>query len=114
MSTNEAWRQLAEENGIDCTLRRVEIKCIRQHEPVSGADFMPPGWCGECKICAAMECPDVCELCSYTDKYDLRQPVYWPCTEEIVRVNRENDARFRREARLRYEERMRAMADRES
>lgn len=98
MSTNEQWRKMAEESGLDCTLQRIDIKCVLAHEPVSGVEFMPVGWCGKCEPCAAIPCPDVCEACSYTDKYDIRQPVYWPCTEEISRRNKE--AREAQQAQL--------------
>jgi len=111
---NTKWRQLAEENGLDCTLRKVEIKCVREHEPVPGDDFMPYGWCGACEHCAAYPNPDVCEKCSYNDRYDLRQPVYWPCVEEIQRQNAENYARFREELRKKHEYKLQHMGYGES
>lgn len=109
----QAWRDMAAEKGIDCTLRVPEIKCVREHIPVPGDDFMPYGWCGGCEICLAMPNPDVCEYCSYDDHYDLRQPVVWPCTTEMQRKNAEDYARFREEARVRFQERMARMGDRE-
>lgn len=86
MSNLEQWRKLAEENGIDCTLRRVEIKCVLDHVAISGNEFMPYGWCGECETCKEIPCPDICEACSYTDKYDMRQAVAWPCATEKQRL----------------------------
>jgi hypothetical protein len=87
--TENSWKKLAEENELDCTLKRVEIECVLQHEPVSGDDFMPYGWCGECETCNAWPNPDVCEACSYTKRYDLRLPVLWPCPVEQTRLNAE-------------------------
>ncbi len=88
---NDQWREFAEENNLDCTLKKVQIECVLEHVAVSGDDFMPAGWCGPdcCDHCRTMPCLDVCEACSYTKTYDLRQPVYWPCHVEKVRLENE-------------------------
>lgn len=88
MST-DTWKQIAEANGIDCTLRRVEITCVREHVGIPGYDFMPFGWCGACETCLSIEVPIVCESCSFDDKYDMREPTKWPCVIEKRRAEKE-------------------------
>ena len=97
--TESTWREIAEENGLDCTLRKPEIKCALEHVAVCGDEFMPYGWGGRlcCDNCKAMECPDVCEACSYTERYDLREPVLWPCNVETRRLAAEGFAKIYKE-----------------
>lgn len=89
------------DNGEEGQWRKseLEIKCILEHVALKGYDFII-GWCGSesCVECNLVDVPVICEACSYNEKYDMRQPIEWPCTTERNRIIAES--RRAQQARL--------------
>lgn len=75
-SCGAVWLTSLVAKRVGCANAACDLRLRLPHQPESGDEWMPAGWCGGCETCNGMTVPVICLACTYEPGRPLMSAIF--------------------------------------